>query len=172
LDRGATGWPRITPPLSTTNSVFVSHTSADSPACEKWVLPAIESAVSAPVFLDFYSFSVATFRDAYARAILVNLRSAEHLVVVLSAHALASDWVREEVSWWVRRRGVDEITVVELDASSKDSLHPRLPEAAAIDFSGPKWLAGWRLTHRLRSELCWSGWLVSSDGNGADTGAC
>jgi hypothetical protein len=159
-DRTARGWPRITPPYSTTNSVFVSHTSADSPTCQTWVLPAIERAVSAPVFLNYYSFSDPEFRDAYSRKILVNLRCSEHLVVVLSERAMSSPWVREEVSWWLRRRGTAEITVVAVDGSAREELHSRLSEAPVIDFSGWKWLAGWRLTRRLRRELFSSGWFV------------
>ena len=160
-DRAATGWPRITPPHSTTNSAFVSHTSPDSPACQRWVLPAIERAVSDPVFLDYHSFrNLVEVRDAYARNILVNLRCSEHLIVVLSESALSSTWVKEEVSWWVRRRGTEETTVVALDRSARDALHPRLSEAAVIDFTWWKWLAGWRLTWRLRRVLFTSGWFV------------
>ena len=159
-DRTATGWPRITPPSSTTNSVFVSHTSSDAGACRRWILPAIKRAVLMPVFLDYYSFDNPNFREAYARSIVVNLRCSEHLVVVFSEPALSSPWVQEEVAWWVRRRGTREMTVVAMDSSPRSALHPKLPEAVAIDFSSWKYFAGWRLTRRIRTALFTSDWLI------------
>ena len=159
-DRTATGWPRITPPSSVSIPVFVSHTSFDIPACQEWILPAIEGAVSNPSFLNYYTFSDPRFRDAYARQILVNLRCSEHLVVVLSRQALDSPWVNAEVCWWVRRRGINEITVVGLDRSKRELIDPCLAYVPNIRADRWRWLAGRRLTLRLRHELRASDWFV------------
>ena len=160
IDSVSTGWPRVTPPFSNSASVFVSHTSHDISTCRKWILPAIERAVSSPCFLNYYSFRDERFRDAYARHIIANLRCAEHLVVVLSEAAILSPWVKEEVAWWIRRRGTDDITVVALDSVQNTALHPCLSVAVQIQFSGVKLLAAWALTRRLRKKLSSSDWLV------------
>lgn len=160
IDRQSSSWPRITPPSSTTLSAFVSHTSADATQCKKWVLPAIERAVSAHRFLNYDTFNNPLFREAYARGILVDLRCSEHLVVVLSSAALSSIWVKEEVAWWVRRRGKEHITVLNLDTTARELLHPQLVDVPMINFSRWRWLAGWRLTWRLQKELASSAWLV------------
>jgi hypothetical protein len=99
-DRAARGAQDNLPLFRRPTPLIVSHTSADSLTCKRWILHAIERAVSAPVFLAYNSFSNSKFRDVYARQILVDLRCSEHLVVVLSGSAMSSLWVQEEVSWW------------------------------------------------------------------------
>ncbi len=160
LDGESPSWPRITPPSSTTVSAFVSHTSVNAQQCKNWVLPAIEHAVSGKIFLNYDTFKNPLFREAYARNILVNLRCSEHLVIVLSEAAMSSAWMKEEVSWWLRRRGSEDVTVVALDTTTKVLLHPQLADVPAVDFSRWPWLAGWQLTRRLKKELASSGWLV------------
>ena len=149
---------------SATTSAFVSHTSLDQAFCQQWILPAIKRAVHDPFFLDYDTFKDPTFRESYARTILSRLRSAEHLVLVLSAAAMHSVWVRAEACWWVTRRGLKDITVVTTDSSRAVGVHPDLVGATTIGFSRFRWLASRALTRHMRTALFDSGWYILKHG--------
>ena len=159
-DRTLTTWPRITRPYSTTIPIFISHTSKDGVSIRKWLLPIVEWVVFKPFMLNYDSFKDPRFREAYANQILQSLRGSEHLLIVMSQSTLASDWVREEVNWWLTRRGNSDITIASLDGTKGTDMNAGLQGIRCFSLSQNHWITRILFSLHLRRALASSGWLI------------
>ena len=73
----------------------------------------------------------------WERSILEGLRSSEWFLLVMSPHALQSEWVKDELSWAIDHRP-DRIIPVMIEVCDPGQFHIRLRRIQAVDcVSGP-----------------------------------
>lgn len=145
-------------------SVFVSHSSRDRRFIEQEVTPLLRRHGLQP----WYSHQEIKTADEWERRVLRGLAECDWFVVALSPRAVASDWVRREVSWAIGNRAGRLIPIL-FRTCDVEALHPRLQAIQNVDYrrslraARGRLLAVWgkplipasRLSEALRI-----GWLV------------
>ena len=111
-----------------TNSVFISHSSADRVFVETVLLPALDSAGIA----SWYSPNDIKSSDDWGRSIREGLESAEWFLLVMSPRSQASEWVRDEVMWAVEQRA-GRIVPIMVESCDPRAIHIRLARIQNVD---------------------------------------
>jgi hypothetical protein len=116
---------------------FLSYSSKDTPFAEKLY----ESLHAAGVRVFWDRFDVLP-GESLREQIVEAIREHDRLVVVLSAHAMASDWVRQEIelAWHHKRESLVPVRLSDIEAvRAWTTQHEKLPDIAGLfpvlDFS-------------------------------------
>jgi hypothetical protein len=115
-------------PVSNRGVVFISHSSQDARRVEQMILEPFRRA-GIPTW---YSAEDIRTAEEWERSIRTGLQSCSWFLVIVSPHAVRSDWVRTEVSWAVRHRPGRIVPVLIEDCDPED-LHLRLAMIQNID---------------------------------------
>lgn len=120
------------------DSVFVSHTAVNEPLIRAMILPAIQ-----PFFGDIFLMNIGmaigenqnslNIVEAYKRRILTALWVSGWVVVVVSAAAASSRWVKFEFAWALQHHSHRRIVALILDESGRRAFLPLLPFVRTLE---------------------------------------
>lgn len=113
----------------TRRKVFISHGSAD----REFVETEIVRVLSERGFEPWYSKTSIHSSTEWEREIRKGLNECEWFLVVISAHAIASKWVKAEVDWAMEHRW-GRIAPVLVERCDPGELHLKLPQIQHIAF--------------------------------------
>jgi len=109
--------------------VFISHSSKDKVFITTTLLPILnESGIGT-----WYSSENIPSSSDWEKTIRAALRDCDWFLVVLSPHALESEWVQAEVHWALNNRKDRFVSIVVADCNPSD-LHLKLIRYQHIDF--------------------------------------
>jgi hypothetical protein len=109
---------------------FISHSSAD----REWVEPNLVAPLLEKGVQPWYSKKAITAATEWEREILTGLKSCDWLVLVVSARAARSEWVKDELNWAFANR-TGRIVPIVMEHHDPWDFHVRLHRIQAIDFS-------------------------------------
>ncbi len=123
--------------------VFISHSSQDKPFVAN--LQGLMEAVGHTCWVDEHRIAPS---DDWEQSLQRGLRSADWVVVVVSAHSATSEWVKRETTWALENLR-DRVIPVVVDGTRLDALHPDLSKVQSVDFGADRD----RATHALVKML-------------------
>jgi hypothetical protein len=130
-------------------TVFVSHSTKDRPFVESHLIPFLQSSgIQA-----WYSKRSIASGSEWEHSIRSGLEGSEWVVVVVSANAIGSEWVRCEVDWALENRPSRLVPLL-IDQVRPDQLHLRLRLIQAVD---------WASSPSQAQELLLAMWGVPPD---------
>jgi len=107
--------------------IFVSHASKDRDIVENSIIRMLETCG----YRTWYAKSDIQSAAEWERSILQGLRSSDWFVVVISAAAMASSWIKDELFWAIEERP-EKIIPITIDGTAPRDLHIRLGRLQSI----------------------------------------
>lgn len=117
------------PPSYPDKFAFISHTASDMPFIEKHIAPILRSR-----YMDYAVLNYMQFTKEYAQYILRLLSNSGWFLVILSAAASRSKWVKFEVDWAIRNKDSERIIPIIIDEVHLRDVDPRLVTYDSLDF--------------------------------------
>ena len=109
-------------------TVFISHSSHDKDVVEGLLIPTLENAG----INCWYSSVTIQSASEWERSILAGLEACDWFLIVMSADALESEWVKDELFWAIDNRK-DKLVPVLADETDPGAFHIRMRRLQVID---------------------------------------
>jgi hypothetical protein len=124
--------------------VFISYSSAD----HDFVQSEVDGLIKALGFETWFAPTNLRSSELWEKSILIGLESSDWFIVIVSASATSSDWVKKELSWAFDNLS-DRIIPLVIDGSDVGDVDKRLSNIHHLDYGADRTQATQRLVKRL-----------------------